>query len=377
MATTTAPQLPFRWRPSKIVAQRRKRTLATNKAAANILTPSIPQSNFDLTELPVKAGIEAWQEGLGSMYNIQLHNQPERPIHIRSRASHFDSFIFGSLEVRVRQQVGRARAQAARDGLDSYTLHFHGRACGVSRDNGPYQRIEPGDLLILDQTQTSSSRLNGQDDLFLVVPRPVLAPLLSAPDEHNAHVISGKDPLVSLFRSHLYELYRATPELSPEAARAVIRPTLELAAAAINGSASEGQSTTLQSALTARICRYIEEHAMEPDLAAARIAAAFGMSQRKLYYLMGAYGGVAAYIQEVRLRRAKAAIVAPALRHMSIAEIAADFGFSDPTNFSRVFRRAFGMSPREMRAFAAEGRQDELTGRRNARSMWDWMRHLR
>jgi len=341
------------------------------------LTPGIPQSNFDLTELPVKAGVEAWQEGLGSMYNIQLHNPQERPIHIRSRASHFDSFIFGSLEVRVKQRVGRTRAQAARDGLDNYTLHFHARACGVSRDNGPYQRIEPGDLLVLDQTRTSSSWLNGQDDLFLVVPRPILAPLLGAPDEHNAHVISGKNPLVSLFRSHLCELYRAAPELSPEAARAVIRPTLDLAAAAINGSAHEGQSITLQSALTARICRYIEEHALEPDLTAARIAAAFGMSQRRLYYLMAGHGGVAGHVQQVRLRRAKAAIVAPVSRHMSIAEIAGNFGFSDPTNFSRVFRRAFGMSPREMRAFAAEGRLGELTGHRNARSMWDWMRHLR
>lgn len=338
---------------------------------------SIPQSNYDLTQLPPKAGVEAWQEGLGSMYNIRFHEKPEQPVHIRSHAYHFDSFIFGSLKVKVNQVVGRSRAQAARDGLDSYTLHFHGRACGVSRDNDAHQRIEPGDLLVLDQTQTSSSWLNGQDDLFLVVPRPVLAPLLNAPDAHNAHVISGRNPLVSLFRNHLHELHRATPELNLEAARAIIRPTLELAAVAINGAVTEGQSNTLQSAQTAQVCRYIEEHAIEPDLTIAGIAVAFGMSQRKLHYLMEAYGGVVAYTKVVRLRRAKAAIGSPVLRHKSITEIAEDFGFSDPTNFSRVFRRAFGMSPREMRAFAAEGRQGEFARHRNARNMWDWMRHLR
>lgn len=339
--------------------------------------PGIPRSEFDLSRLPPKAGLEAWQEGLGSMYNIRLRNELDRPVHIRSKAFHFDSFIFGSLDVKVRQTVGRSRALAAKDGLDNYTLHVHNRACGVSRDNGSYEPIQPGDLLILDQTQTSSSWLDGQDDFFLVVPRHVLAPLLGEPDAQNARVLPGRNPLVSLFRSHLHELYRTSPDLTPESARAIVRPTLELAAAALNGVVASHQAVALQSALTARICRYVEAHAMEPALSAEGIARAFGMSERKLYYLMRVHGGVANHIQEVRLRRAKAALIAPALRHLTVAEIATDCGFPNPANFSRVFRRLFGMSPREMRAFAAEGSPAREAGLRQARNVWDWMRHLR
>jgi len=39
----------------------------------------------------------------------------------------------------------------------------------------------------------------------------------------------------------------------------------------------------------------------------------------------------------------------PAARSRGIAQIAYSWGFSDMTHFSRCFRRAFGVSPREYR----------------------------
>jgi AraC-like DNA-binding protein len=339
--------------------------------------PNIPRSVFDLTSLPVKDAIAAWQEGLGSMYDIRLcRDEPNAPLHIRTKAYQFDSFILGALQVRVKQDVARSRARYARDGLDNYTLHFHSRECVASAENQPYERIQPADLLILDQAQTSSSRLDGQDDLYMVVPRQMLAPLLNAPDEHNARVISGKSPLVALFRSHLHALYRAGADLRPEAARAVSLPTLELAAAAINEGVREENSFGPQMALTAEICRYIDNHVMKSGLTADKIAAAFSMSERRLYYLMRIHGGVAAYIQKVRLRLVRAALIDPVHRHKTIAEIAEGYGFTDPTNFSRSFRRMFEVSPRAMRAFANTGRHGEISSRDGAHTMWDWMRQM-
>ncbi len=348
-----------------------------NTGELKTVAPNIPRSVFDLTPLPVKDAIASWQEGLGSMYDIRLYNdEPDEPLRIRTKAYHFDSFILGALQVRVKQDVARSRARYARDGLDSYTLHFHSRGCVASAESRSYERVQSGDLLILDQAQTSSSKLNGQDDLYMVVPRPMLAPLLKAPDEQNARIISGKSPLVALFRSHLLALYRAGSDLSSEAARAVTHPTLELAAAAINESVREENSFGPQMALTAEICRYIDDNAMESGLTADKIAAAFSMSERRLYYLMRIHGGVAAYIQKVRLRRVRAALIDPAHRHKTIAEIAEGYGFTDPANFSRTFRRMFDMSPRAMRAFASAGWHGEVSSRHGARTMWDWMRRV-
>jgi AraC-like DNA-binding protein len=64
---------------------------------------------------------------------------------------------------------------------------------------------------------------------------------------------------------------------------------------------------------------------------------------------------VAAFIQKRRLRRIHA-ILADARDRRPIAEIAYQFGFPSGAHFSRVFRRTYGYSPREVRAAGALAR---------------------
>ncbi|HSW25605.1 MAG TPA: helix-turn-helix domain-containing protein, partial [Burkholderiaceae bacterium] len=48
--------------------------------------------------------------------------------------------------------------------------------------------------------------------------------------------------------------------------------------------------------------------------------------------------------QQVRFERACTLLLAPAA---TVAQVAADLGFSDAANFSRAFRRVVGMAPGE------------------------------
>ncbi|WP_253770955.1 helix-turn-helix domain-containing protein [Goodfellowiella coeruleoviolacea] len=50
-----------------------------------------------------------------------------------------------------------------------------------------------------------------------------------------------------------------------------------------------------------------------------------------------------------RLDRCQRDLADPSLHHLSIAAIAARWGFARPADFSRAFRRATGMSPGEYR----------------------------
>jgi AraC-like DNA-binding protein len=65
-------------------------------------------------------------------------------------------------------------------------------------------------------------------------------------------------------------------------------------------------------------------------------------------------GGVASYIQAERLRAARLALSDPADRR-SVARIAESVGLFDTSSFSRMFRRAFGCSPQEMRMACLAG----------------------
>ncbi|WP_356948507.1 helix-turn-helix transcriptional regulator [Streptomyces sp. P9-2B-2] len=58
---------------------------------------------------------------------------------------------------------------------------------------------------------------------------------------------------------------------------------------------------------------------------------------------------VAAWIRHQRLERARRDLTDPALRHETIHEIAARWGFSRAADFTRAFRTHYGMPPRDCR----------------------------
>lgn len=72
-----------------------------------------------------------------------------------------------------------------------------------------------------------------------------------------------------------------------------------------------------------------------------------GMSRSQLYRLFESEGGVANYIQRRRLKRCFTELSKNAAGR-SVATIAEELGFPDPSSFSRSFRREFGLAPRDV-----------------------------
>lgn len=102
-----------------------------------------------------------------------------------------------------------------------------------------------------------------------------------------------------------------------------------------------------------RIESFIVSNLARADLDRALVAAAMGMSVRRINEILAATGSsVSARIRTARLERIRRDLSDPALARMSIGEIAAKWGFSDVAHVSRLFSRAFGMSPRQYRQTA-------------------------
>ena len=102
--------------------------------------------------------------------------------------------------------------------------------------------------------------------------------------------------------------------------------------------------------------KFIAAHLADPDLGPDAVAAALHISRRSLYAALGTDdGGIAAQIRQARLAAARAILADPGDRRL-IAEIAAQVGLTNPAHFSRLFRRQYGRSPRELRARSGQGR---------------------
>lgn len=102
-----------------------------------------------------------------------------------------------------------------------------------------------------------------------------------------------------------------------------------------------------------RITGYIAEHLSDAELDSAAIAAASFISTRYLQAIFHEHGTtVSSWIRERRLAGARRELGDAMLRVRPIGEVAERWGYPDQAYFSRVFRQAFGESPKQWRVRA-------------------------
>jgi AraC-like DNA-binding protein len=96
---------------------------------------------------------------------------------------------------------------------------------------------------------------------------------------------------------------------------------------------------------------FIAANLGDPRLDPAQIARACSISTRYLHRLFELEGqSVCDYIRTERLNRCRHDLLDPAFADQTIVSIASRWGLPNQPHFSRVFRTAYGRSPREFRA---------------------------
>jgi AraC-like DNA-binding protein len=148
-------------------------------------------------------------------------------------------------------------------------------------------------------------------------------------------------------------------ERDPRAAAAVGTATTELMRALFTTAAADpdepGHRDGLAASLPTRLTDYARRHLTDPDLTAGRIARAHGISLRHLYTVWpGDLPTPGEWIVRRRLRLAAERLASPAYDGHGIERIARECGFVSAAHFSRRFRQAHGMTPREWRRTRGE-----------------------
>ncbi|WP_405364620.1 helix-turn-helix domain-containing protein [Kitasatospora sp. NBC_00039] len=122
---------------------------------------------------------------------------------------------------------------------------------------------------------------------------------------------------------------------------------------------------TREQVLLARVDTFIEHNLGDPELCPAVIAAHHHISLRTLHQLFRTRPEtVAATIRRRRLERSRVDLVDPRLRHCTIGDVAARWGFRAHADFSRAFRAAYGVAPSDVRGPDPQGRGVEGVSRR-------------
>jgi AraC-like DNA-binding protein len=104
----------------------------------------------------------------------------------------------------------------------------------------------------------------------------------------------------------------------------------------------------VNSVLFERARRFVIRNMASPTFGPDELCRLLASSRSKLYRQFGPAGGLARFIQHVRLEAAFRRLTADTAPQ-SIHQLAEELGFLDHSTFSRAFKRAYHCSPSEVR----------------------------
>jgi AraC-like DNA-binding protein len=230
-------------------------------------------------------------------------------------------------------------------------------ADGRSEQLARQRVVPPGELMMVDLSAPYEFSWSG-DGAADCIQMPI--DQLGLPVDLIRRAIGNlhSSPLYRMVADHIARLAHDAARLSSDpAAPALGTASIELVRALLASAAhTEPYSRTVHAeTLLTQIRAYVRQHLADSDLQPATIAAAHHISLRYLYRLCAeADFSLEQWIIGERLQGAREELIRPASRQRSIAMIARRWGFTDPTHFSRRFRAAYGLTPREWRRITSE-----------------------
>jgi AraC-like DNA-binding protein len=319
----------------------------------------LPEAVFSSEELPEADRFDAWR-ALMSRTHAPLRLESENAADFRAHQRLID---LGAVSVwpATFQQLVFIRTPRLIRTSDPETYHLslvlkgEAGATWDRRENS----LGPFDFHFNDSSRPYEIRTGsgGISSVGVEVPKELLPLPRGTADLAVGRHLSGRDGVGSLLALFLTRLAADTSAYLPTDAPRLGTVLTDLVAAVL-AHALDAESAlapeTRTSELLLRVKDFIRQNLHDPELTPGRIAAAQHISPGYLHRLFRAETEtVASYIRHRRLEGARRDLADPALTGTPIHLIAARWGFPRATDFTRAFRAAYGITPRDHRHRAA------------------------
>ncbi|MEU0675783.1 helix-turn-helix domain-containing protein [Streptomyces sp. NPDC006172] len=266
------------------------------------------------------------------------------------------------------QRVSRTDRHIARAGAEYVAVGVltAGRATLVQ--DGRKTDVGAGDLVVHDTTRPYS--LDCPEPFsarFAHMPRRAVALGEEELRQVTGSAIPAAEGPAALLRSFLTALTASAPVCSPAVAARLATSVVDLFGTLVEVRTRQGAEPDAgaHEHLVRRVRTHIDGHLRDPELSPHTVATAHHISVRYLHRLFEREGvTVARLIQQRRLAECARELGRRDASAPTVSAVAQRWGFANPAHFSRVFRGAYGVSPREWRVRDGHGER----GGRAARS---------
>lgn len=295
-----------------------------------------------------------WQDAVCDTFvDLDCKAYADRPFFGELATARCNDLHFSS--VRADAQIVKrtpARIRHAREEVVLISLQVRG--AGSIAQDGREARLEPGDFACYDSTRPYTLTFAADfEQIVLHMPREAMVRRIGRTETWTARRIEATSPVASLVLPFVRQTASIVSNITPATANQLSETCLSLVTAALaeHQGGELGSGSAARAALTFRAKALIESHLHDHTINTDKIAGLVGISSRYLQDLFHAeQSTVSEWIWKRRLEKSRRYLADPLHAGDSIAQIALSCGFADFGHFSRRYREAFGVSPREDRA---------------------------
>jgi AraC-like DNA-binding protein len=260
--------------------------------------------------------------------------------------------VFCRLASAVPHCIVRSEAATRPDGRGFVKAILQTEGSSVLTQNGRRTPLRAGEWSVYDFEQPYGVEFPQRAGLcMLLIPHDALLARDVDLDSVALRRFSARRGLGKLIWNLALETFDQLPAIQDRSSRDVadiIAQMIRLALVDAAGARATGDSKEI---LRERVKHYIGRNLSDPDLSIDKLAGATGCTKRYLHMAFQSEEvSISDYILRQRLERCREDLLDSACAQRSITEIAYSWGFNNSNHFSRCFKQAFRVSPRDLRA---------------------------
>jgi AraC family transcriptional regulator, positive regulator of tynA and feaB len=250
----------------------------------------------------------------------------------------------------------RDTARCRGDACDDISIDFMVMSSSASvTHGGTRQSLRTGDMIVMDLSQPAKIKRAKHRVISLFIPRARVRMAFLEPSRLAGRLLPPRG-VAALLRSHMQMTMDQAAHLQSGQRAMAVAVAVEIAVTMLRDEIPDiGNISGLDTGFYQAAKIFIGRDCTNPALTPLHVAQHLGCSRTGLYRAFARRGeSVSASIWSARISHARQMLRSNLYRNLLVAEIALRSGFSDHSTFDRMFRRAYGMTPGEMRRMGLE-----------------------
>jgi len=307
---------------------------------------------FSTRDLPERMRIPMWREEFGRrIVHVDIEPSSDVPFQVEATLQAFPGLRTLAWQGSA-MRFNRSRTNIV-DGDDTIGMVVCSSARSQFLQRGREVELRGGDTIAFLHSEPVIVTYTEGLQFGLSVPYAALTSRVGCVESFTMRPISRRAEALRLLMTYLKSAWKEGVLAVPRLRDAVLNHIHDLVGLAISGCAPLGESnaSAVVAARHSAALNHIAAHFQDPELSLEVVARCQGISPRYLQHLLTSSGtSFTERVNELRLQKAFALLIAPHDGERRISDIALDVGFSDISHFNRVFRARFGISPRGVRS---------------------------